>query len=280
MAKRSVRGMEKLSSSLYIKQYNRVLVGASGAETFAGGKVIPPYVMPVEYWLNLNVVADGAGLAPAESQWLSYRAGLVEMNLNQEQVETDDVTGHELIGRYMHPEMNRFEDTSDANETGLGIPHDQQRRSSWWKARELLWYRTRLGLPDKAVFTDANLILYVDKFRKHAKIKSPVPIDQPKLFGVGATMDSIDVETDFGDILWGGSLETGDLLTLIYDELGEVQAGGKIGDQAVHGSTLQEWLESGFVTAALAEQNCWIETKLTIRCEVFKVANTKQLSPF
>jgi len=280
MAAKAVKGMERLTTQLYIKQFNRRLVEGAGSEEFVGGKVFPPYVVPKEYWVRTSFVGDGAGIAPDQSQFMSYRAGLVEMNLNQEQVETDDVTGDELVGRYMHPEVNRFEDTTDTAESSVGIPHDRFKRSSWWKQRELFWYIPRLGLPGKAVFNDASLITYADEFRKHAMIKTPVAIDTPKFLGIGANTQIVDGNVDFGDILWGGLLETGDLLEAIYEGLGEMQAGLEMADAAQHGSALQKWLEDGIVTVATAAQDVWVETSLTVRCEVYKPQNAKQLTPF
>lgn len=272
--------MEKISSKLYIKQYNRRLVTVAGAEMFVAGKYIPPYVVPAEYWLRYNLVGDGAGIAPDETQYMSIKCGLVETDTSQEQVETDDITGDEMIGRYGNAEMNRFGDDSDSVESGQGIPMDMQQRSSWWRAREVNWWRTRLGLPGKAVFNDASLILHTDSFRAHGKIKSPLSIDQPKFFFCAAETQLIDAETDWGDILFGGSLLPGTLMEDIYEQLGATARAVELAERANTGSALQEWLEAGFVTQSGASQDIWVEAQLTLRCDVYRPGATNLLTPF
>lgn len=107
---------------VYIKQYNARAVAADGLEKFAAGKMIPPYVQPREIWVGCRLVGGGTSVAPTKGLWYNFRAGLVETNLNQQQVETDDVTGDEFIGRYFDQDAARFDDESDTPQSDVGIP--------------------------------------------------------------------------------------------------------------------------------------------------------------
>lgn len=282
MVQDAKRGRPNRVGTLYVKQYNDRTVASTGSELFIGGKFFPAYVRPEYYWATVRWIGNDAGMVPDGGVWVSFRAGLVPTNLNQEQVETDDITVDEMIGRYMKPEGDRFGDTSDAGETGLGIPEDQQQRSSWWKKREVFWYRDIHTLPDGAVFNNADLILATGKFQKNGSLKKiPVPYDAPSFFGVGASVDVIDVNTDSGDILFGGLLDQTELYQDILDAVGPGEGSASLADLN-HGSALQKWLEGGYVTGGInVDQSLHFRTKLTIRCGVYTPHMAgRSVSPF
>lgn len=280
MVNRTSRPKAFKVGQVYIKTYNTRTVASTGVELFLAGKVIPQYVVPKEYWCTIRCIGDGAGMVPDGGVFVGARAGLVEIRTSQEQVETDDITGDEMIGRYMHPEYNRFEDASDASETDLGVPQDMNPRSSWWKARELFWYRDILALPDRAVFNNADLILGATKFKKHAKIKSPVNIDMPKFFGIGGTVDAVVAQTDWGEALYGGTLELGDLYEAILEAVGPTGQAAHVSETVGLDFGLRKWMGYGYVTSGLdVDQAIHFRTSLTIRCDVYIPGNKNVISP-
>lgn len=268
--------------TVYVKQYNDRQVTSTGSEVFIGGKFFPPYVVPEHYWTTIRWIGNDAGMVPDAGVWVGIRAGHVETNLNQEQVETDDITVDEMMGRYMAPEGVRWIDTSDSAEAGAGIPEDQQQRSSWWKRREMFWYRDIHCLPDGAVFNNADLILATGKFKKSGSLKkSPVAFDTPSYIGIGATVDIIDTNQDSGDILFGGLLDANELYEEILGSVGPGEVAGQMAEQN-HSAALQKWLEGGIVTGGLnVDQSMNFRSKLTIKCGVYipHIAG-RQVSPF
>lgn len=267
--------------TLYVKQYNDRPVASTGAELFIGGKFFPPYVVPEHYWTTIRWIGSDTGMVPDGGVWVSIRGGHVETNLNQEQVETDDVTVDEFIGRYMKPEGIRFTDTDDTAESGLGIPEDQQQRSSWWKKRELFWYRDIHCLPDGAVFNNADLILATGKFKKNGSLKkSPVAYDAPSFLGIGAMVDVIDGNTDSGDILFGGLLDAKELYEDLVAEVGPAEVAASL-VETNHTAAVQKWLEGGYVSSINVDQELYMRCKLTVKCGVYLPHQaSRQLSPF
>lgn len=266
---------------VYIKQYNARAVAADGLEKFAAGKMIPPYVQPREIWVGCRLVGGGTSVAPTKGLWYNFRAGLVETNLNQQQVETDDVTGDEFIGRYFDQDAARFDDESDTPQSDVGIPHDNVQRNAWWKRREIFNRRTFIGLPDKAVFTDADLITLVDKFKFHRKITSRIPIDAPKFIACAYNQDEPTSQVDWGDVLWGDNNDHGELINEIVDHLGAYQASGQAVDDLVDDSPVTKWLGEGFIEANVdLGMVTTIRTTMTVKCDVYTPRSARILSPF
>lgn len=268
--------------TIYVKQYNDRVVLSDGVELFCGGKFFPPYVVPEYYWITMRWIGNDSGMVADGGLWCTFRAGHVETNLNQEQVETDDVTVDEFIGRYMKAENLRFTDTDDSNEAGMGIPEDQQQRSSWWKRRELFWYRDIHCLPDGAVFNNADLILATGKLQRQGSLKrDPIAYDAPSFLGIGGAVDKIKTNVDSGDILFGGLLDSKELYADILENVGP----GESGEAMVETNPpagLQKWMEGGYVTANLnIDQPVHVRTKLTVKCGVYTPHQTSRtISPF
>lgn len=277
-----VRGAKRVGT-IWVKQYNDRTIASSGSELFIGGKFFPPYVVPEYYWTTIRWIGNDVGMVPDGGVWVSIRGGHVETNLNQEQVETDDITVDEMVGRYMKPESLRFTDTDDSNESGAGIPHDQQQRSSWWKRRQMFWYREIHCLPDGAVFNNADLILATGKFQKHGSLKKdPIAYDAPSFIGFGAAVDVIDANTDSGDILFGGLLDSKELYADILENVGPAESAETMVETNPP-AALQKWMEGGYVTGGInIDQSVHVRTKLTVKCGVYLPHQTAshQLSPF
>lgn len=264
-----VPGLSK-RGTLYMRSYSRRTVNADGAEIAMAAKIIPPYVQPREYWVTCRIIGNALGAAPDTGTYWNLRGAIMPMDPRQGQVETDDVTGDELIARYMEPSEGPYQDTSDSPVSDIGIPGDEPTiKSDFYKKREIFRYRSFLGLPDKAVFNDANLVLLADKVTRNKKINCKVPVDSAKLMGFAVNLDVPTLSTDWGDLLWGNQGTIAGLAKLVQENFNDYQSAGVGIDTASHDSALLCWATQGFGDGVDLDQNVVVRLQLTIRCDVY-----------
>ncbi len=276
----AIRGYDKLGK-IYVKERNTRLIASDGVEAYMAGKVLPARVRPVRYWLSGTAISDGGGVAPDQRGEMYMRAACGPMDDSQGQVETVDVTGDIMMARYMDPLLTS---QSDTPETDFGITNDgassqqsdQSRKEEFWSKK------TYLGLPDKAVFTDANLILHVDKFRSSGKINAKHGYETGCFYGVGCSIDEPATAVDWGDHLWGNQLTQYTLYRALADLAVGQSTGGAgtgLGDYVTLPGDLANFLSSGYIEAgAMNIGNMWVSVRLTVECDVYASVGADKIS--
>lgn len=263
---------------IYIKTGGDRTVTANGGEVALFAKVIPPFVQPRQYWLSVKI----RGITPIIPEGVeSYRmrGANVPIARDQQQVETDDVTGDEFLARYATEENTEVFEPDDVNSTDVGIDGDSGFISDAALGGRFFDHRGVLGLPDKAVFTDANLIMYVDHFTRKGHIKKNKEIDDPGFLAIGFNCDDVIANTDWGDIMWGDAL---DVETLAEDLVGLMPKfqteSASIGTSDPTGAA-KKWMQDGFFedTHSLG-MNLAVWTRMTVRCDVYTHKSNRIIS--
>ncbi len=263
-----VKRWEK-EGELYLKVPGDRIVDANGVEDVLFAKVIPPFVQPRQYWLSVKIRSTTAGIPESV---MSYRMRGVNVPIarDQQQVETDDVTGDELLARYGTEEATEVYDPDDTPSVDAGLDGDGDWLAEASQTGNFFEHKAVLGLPDKAVFTDANLVMFVDQFTRKGFIKKNKEIDEPGFLAVAMGADDITVSVDWGDIMWGDQLDIETLAGTIMDLMPKFQdASASIG--IVNPSVAaKNWLQLGLVedthTIGLS-LGVW--TRMTVKCDVY-----------
>lgn len=263
-----VKRWEK-EGELYLKVPGDRLVADAGSEEVLFAKVIPPFVQPRQYWLSVKI----RGTVPQIPEGvMSYRMRgvMVPMARDQQQVEGDDVTGDELLARYGTEEQTEIYDPNDTPAVDAGLDGDGDWLAEASQTGTFFEHKAVLGLPDKAVFTDANLIMYVDHWSRKGFIKKNKEIDEPGFLAIGVGADEITTSTDWGDIMWGDQLDIESLAGTIMDLMPKFQdASASIG--IVNPSVgAKNWLQKGLTQVTHAQDSpLGIWTRMTVKCDVY-----------
>lgn len=183
------REFSKLGT-IYIKnkQMKRQLTG-DATDVAIWGVVLPPLCVPRRYWFRCRMVSDIPGQIPETSAAYRIRAGYVE-------VSHDETFSGMQIDAYLDkyfPIAASGDDPwgSDVDPTEPIVPGAQTILGQYGKERTVFERSQTLGLPDKAVFADADKILLVDQFKIDGEVKkSPVPLAMPSAFLVGMSFDT------------------------------------------------------------------------------------------
>ncbi len=287
MVKRSTKGKFPgwdYVGSLWIKQYNLLGVSNDGVEKFIAGKVLPPGLVVDRYWLNVHIIQDTLleAVSPINGCYYNIRGAMVEIPPTQVKDETGDVLANVMVGRYMSPYPSEQFEPDDTNEADVGIPGEVTGAASGYMGRRTFFTRRKyLGLPDAAVFTDADKILYTDQFSTRGKVKSVAPMEQGRFLAFAANLDEPAVNTDQGVALWGEADDLGDLQDLILDAFPPFQTAAEAGEDIGRLSTgLNQWLVSGLgSTGPDVARECFFRTHLTLACRMFvRLGSTKYVS--
>lgn len=272
------RGRWEKEGEVYIKVPGDRAITAGGIERCLFGKMIPPFVQPRRYWLSVKIRSTGTAI-PEAVQSYRMRGVNVPVPRDQAMVETDDVTGDEFLARYATEEATEVFEPDDVNETDAGIDGDSAFLSDASLTGRFMDHRGVLGLPDKAVFTDANLIMYVDHFTRKGHIKKNKEVDEPGFLALGIGTDDVNVQIDWGNTLWG---DAGDFETLAEDIVGLMPKfqteQASIGTAEPTGAA-KLWMQDGFVedTHTIGiELAVW--TRMTVQCDVYTSRSNRIIS--
>jgi len=186
-------------------------VAVDGSPTTFICKVFPRLIRPRKYWLKVKVIGDAAPTAGPEATQDYSIVGLAR-NIPEGQTpsETDDITPNELMGRYFDlTQSDAEEDITDISpaemDSDVGIGGKAHLVRSELAQHKFFERRKTLGLPDSAVFADANTILYVDAFSTSGVVPRRGDITEPILVGFTAWGDEPTFGSDTGQTIFGSS---------------------------------------------------------------------------
>lgn len=263
------KGRWEKEGEIYLKVPGDRQVGADGVEVVLFGKMLPPFVQPRQYWLSVKLRSTTTAIPEGV---MSYRMRGVNVPVarDQQQVETGDVTGDVMMARYATEEVTEIYDPDDTPATDAGIDGDSDFLAEKSQTGQFMEHRAVLGLPDKAVFTDANLIMYVDHFTRKGFIKKNKEIDEPGFLGIGMTADDVAVSSDWGDILWGDAGDFESLAGNIMGLMPKFQSADVSIGLVNPGVAAKKWMQDGLVedihTLGVV-LGVW--TRMTVKCDVY-----------
>jgi len=213
----------------YIRGTFYTEVAASGVESCVWAKWLPMFTDLEAYWFNIRAIGSITGTAPDGAQAIHYRGAYTDINLSQEMVETDDFDGDEALDRYLSPITGSSFSGDDGDApVDLGLPgFATGARSRRYAKRELFSHTTQLGLPDHAVFSDANQITYVDFFKRRTPRKwkkRKFDLDLPKLVALGTNCDAAADQTDWSTAMGGDFGGMNDLYRELLDNVGPMDS--------------------------------------------------------
>lgn len=263
---------------LYLKVPGDREITANGNEKVVFAKVLPPFVQPRQYWLSVKMRGTTATIPEGV---MSYRMRGVNVPIarDQQQIETVDVTGDILLARYGTEEATEIYDPDDTASVDAGIDGDGDWLAEGSQTGNFFEHKGVLGLPDKAVFTDANLIMYVDHFRRKGFIKKNKEIDEPGFLAIGIGVDDVTAQLDWGDIMWGDAGDIESLTGTLMDLMPKFQdASASIG--IVNPSVgAKNWLQEGYVEDQnTLGVNLAIWTRMTVKCDVYTHRSNRIIS--
>lgn len=267
----------------YVRGTFYTAVAADGIEAAVWAKWIPMYCDLEQYWFNIRAIGSILGTAPDSSQEIHYRGGYTDINLSQEMIETDDFNGTEALDRYLSPLAGSSFSGDDGDapvDLGLSsLPAGQ--RSARYAKRELFSYTKTLGLPDSAVFSDANQITYVHKFRRTTPKdwkKRKFPLDIPKLVALGANCDAALDALDWSDAMGGDLGGMNDLYREMLEHIGstggaDIALSGLGAGLDIMTSPMRDYLHQGVRAAAVndVDQSMHLRVKGTLKLGVYDV---------
>ncbi len=269
-------------ATVYVRGTFYETVPATGAEIAIWGKMFPMLVQPLRYWFNIRAIGSITGTAPDSAQDMHIRGAISPMNLAQEDVETDDFDGNELLDRYFDPRAGSSFSGDDGDApTALGLGHSVTGiRSPLYSKKELFSKTTGLGLPNKAVFSDANQITYVESYSRKGDFKGKDHnLLLPSAIVLGCNVDAVSDQTDWSTALTGDAGGMNDLYREILEHVGY----GSGADIALSGvgagldnvtATMRNWMQAGHRAAAVddVDQAMHLRVTGTIQCAVFDAA--------
>ncbi len=281
MAKNKYTGFTRVGE-MYVRGTFHISCGADGVERALWAKMFPMLVVPEYYWFNYRTVGSITGTAPDSSQQMHTRGVISSMNLSQEDVETDDFDGSEIMDRYMDPRGGNgtFQGDDGDPPTQLGLSNASSgTRAALYSNKELWSGTATLGLPDKAVFSDANQITYVDRYSRRGKIRpSQVDIRLPHAIAMGATVDAIATQSDWSTAITGSAGGMNDLYNDILDSVG-YNAGGKAAGSTSISSALFNYINDGVVLSTVVDVDQAMHSRVagTVKCGVYTVDPRRQV---
>lgn len=242
-------------------------IPSTGAELCSFAKMIPMFCVPTYYWFSGKIISSAVGVAPDAAAWLHQRFGIGNMNLSQEAVETDDFNGDEMMDRYMDIGSGAFSGDDGDTETDLGLPGDTELSSRRQRKRDFYGDTVQLGLPDKAVFSDANQITYVHQFSISGK-PPETEFSLPKFVLGGTTVDIAGTNTDWSDAILGQANGVNDLYRSLLESFSEIdEITGVTGRIAALGL----WASQGFRDTNVVDVDALMHARIrgTIQVQVY-----------
>ncbi len=235
-----------------IKSYWQRTVAPSGAEAAVFMKAIPPYCIPRQYTLRVNIVGASAAdlLAPTKGGFYHMRGALVDVDPTTIQAsETPDV----ILGRHFSPYGSETFFPDDAVESEVGIPGDQEDAlSPYMKARTFFSRTEWLGLPGNAVFRDADQMFVVDSFKTSGYIKTSRPAESPGFLGFGFSMDESATQVNNNIAIWGNEGDFGSLHEELLSQFTPFSQEGEVSeDQARLSPNALSWIQEGINTVGI-----------------------------
>lgn len=278
MAKR-FKGFTRVGSMTVRGTFYRV-VAANGVEVCLWAKMMPMLVMPEQYWFNYRAVGSILGTAPDGSQEMHTRGAVSPLNFSQEDVETDDFDGEELLDRYFDPRSGSSFSGDDGDApVDLGLASQTTgARSALWGTKELWSGTVTLGLPDKAVFSDANQITYIDRYTRKGSFKDKdLDLMMPHAVAMGGNCDAIATQGDWSTALTGDAGGMNDLYKDILDNVGFQATGGVAAGKTNIPSALYNYINAGFRSGVTdIDQAMHTRVQGTVTCGVYDVDPSRQ----
>lgn len=240
--------------TMYLRGTYYISHAVDGVERAIWAKMIPMLCKPEHFWFNSTVIGSVTGTAPDGSQEMHIRAAINNINLSQEDVETTDFNGDELLDRYFDPIAGRsFSGDDGDSDVDLGLSNQTGGQRSPLYAKSDLYSRTvRLGLPNKAVFSDANQITYVDQRSFNQAIDyGQFSLELPSAVVMGLTTDSLPDQTDWSTALTGDAGGMNDLYLDILQYIGRAAAVGVPEGKNTINTALQDYMSKGVRLASV-----------------------------
>lgn len=272
------RGKWEKQGEIYLKMPGSQQVASDGVEVCLNAKMIPPFVQPRQYWINVKLCGSTAvGIAPASVASYRLRGFNVGVPMRQLQIETDDVTMTEMMARFATEEANQYFEPDDTPSTDVGIDGDTPQISDASASMRFLEHRAVLGLPDKAVFSDANLIHFVDQWSRKGHIAKNKEVDEAGLIGIGIGQDDVTAQLDHGNIMWGDNSNIEGLMEAVLGMLPPFEDVSQAFGSATYPET--NWLREGYVEDTnTVGQTLRVWTRLTLRCDVYSAKQNRVIS--
>lgn len=257
-----------------------VNIAADGVEKCIWGKMFPMLVMPERYNFNFRTIGGGLGTAPDGSQEMHTRGAVSAMNLSQEDVETDDFDGEEILDRYFDPRSGSSFSGDDGDApTDLGLSSQTTGARSALYSHKELWSQTvTLGLPNRGVFSDANQVTYVDQYTRKGGFKdNNLDLMVPHAVVLGGNCDSIASQSDWSTALTGDAGGMNDLYKDILDNVGFSAPGGVAAGKTNVPSALYNYITAGFRSGVVdIDQVMHCRTSGSVVCGVYDVEPSRQ----
>lgn len=272
MAKQS--GYEWLGT-VYLKFPSIMDVVNDGGEDNVWLKAFPAYVQPEEIWMSTKIIGQAAdGIDPV--QVTPYYMRGAGKSVSSQDIWSGSTAIAVWANLFTQRDIEAFEPDAVAS-TDVGILGDSQRTEDF---RSTFFERKAdLGLPGKAVFSNANKILQVDEFKVHKRLgRRYFDIQENKFMGVGIAQDEIATQTDDFVMMWGDTDASGDdsfkdLHKSIMDEL--LEGGGEL--TLTLGTEVDQWMQKG-KTLSNTGDTLRVFMRTTIKCNVYVPSALRHLT--
>ncbi len=270
--------------TIYIKKPYHVDVGSDGSEEAIAGVLLPPYIIPTQYWLKSRIISQAAtsvqDAKDMQPMTISGRVGDFDRNFR---TDADPPTAGlqlltDLMEQFLAHEPGSvgdatLDDQEDVNLPGSGV--------IGIRAQEFFRRDVLLGLPKNALMVDADLIRYVDQFSTKGKIPNNMVgrYDQATILAFGCTTEAFIGQAEPDDALLGAPAnatpQLDDILTEILDKIEANTAGDTpvlfrtgMGDTSLFNAQALLWQTSPYGTALAGDSTLRCTSVLTLRCEV------------
>lgn len=259
-----------LVGTVYVRGEFYRSIGSTGGELSIFAKFFPTFTIPTRYWFSGKIIGSEVGIAPDAAAWCHTRFGIANMNLSQEDVETNDFDGDEILDRYFDHGIQAFAGDDGSNETDLGLPGDTEISDAISRSRDFYSRTTQLGLPNKAVFSDANQITYVHTFKTSGKLP-PTDFFRPKVVAGGFSLDVADANTDWSTAITGNAGGNDDLYRLLLQNLGNAQEAGMSVGLYAPPTTLVDYMGEGYRASAVTDvdMGVFVRVRGTVELKVY-----------
>ncbi len=268
-------------ATIYIKKPFHVVAGSDGIEEAFAGCLLPPYIIPTQYWLKTRVMSEAeAASLELQPYTMSGRIGDFPRGFITDadppsaglQLLTDLM--EEFLAHEPGSVGDGIQDTQqDVNLPGSGVvgirSQEFFRRDMW------------MGLPKNGLVTDVDQFRHVDYFSTGGKIANKMVgnYDQGTIIGFGITTEAFEVQAQSDDALLGGPAaatpQLDVILTEILDKIEANTAGDTpvlfntgMGDAALLNSQALQWQTGAYGTEVAGDKSLRVNSIITVRCEV------------
>ncbi len=258
-------------------------VGVDGQEDVLGGFVLPPYSVPVRYWMSWKFIGTVATSAVHTQSYLKFGARVADLPNDQEKQESAaDVEVETMVGRYL-PIANAYQG-DDALETDAGLPGDVESVNDYYRRTAFVDREVLLGLPNNGFLAADNALHYAHFGSARGKIDhSHLNIAAGHFIGWSAWQDEIPDAEDDALQMWGEENDLESLYKLLTDNVGSDAALVQVLAGTGMSSNLMRYLNQAFVGTGVSGYEAEVlqaYTSLTVQVELYEPATSgKILTP-